>query len=82
MKNCCKTCGFFGASEHLRSELKQELENAQLDGACLEMSNGYFFLPLIHKAQNTHCGKWTKPIGELPQATVTSGKQEAFRIGA
>ena len=78
MKKCCANCGFFGARDHLRPELTKELAHAEMDGACLEQTNGLFFLPLISNSDTTHCHKWMEPVGLLPRKQIPSGNIIAF----
>lgn len=78
--NCCKTCGFFGAREHLNPDLSAQLESAGFQGACLEPSNNFLFLPLISNADHARCGKWMEHVDPALRTSPASSTLLAVKI--
>ena len=58
----CSTCGWFLHRNHCRDDLKQECENAEFDGFCVEESNNVCFMPQIVDATQSRCGKWVEAM--------------------
>ena len=80
MTKTCSTCGFFCPTEHLRPDLQQEFENADFQGACLELSNNFIFLPMIHRAEHARCGKWMKYVNPTLRANPDTEKILALQM--
>jgi len=60
MTQHCDSCAWFLHRAYCRDDLKREMENAEIDGHCVEESNCLFFIPHIVNAPFAHCGKWTE----------------------
>ena len=62
--NKCNSCAWFLHRDFCRDELNTALKNADHDGYCVERSNNCFFMPMIHRAINSQCGKWEAVFDE------------------
>lgn len=58
----CSTCGFFIPRNNCRDDLKEEMEKANVAGACGEMTQCFFFVPYISNSELARCGKHMKNI--------------------